>query len=114
MSMNFYLIARLWSEGKDELIKGERLQVTVDKEAAHFVWPTHQSPGRNEWSGNHCSLLGKEEEINGSSCQMCRCVWFRGKEDKKVWSDSLSNSRLVGAADTSRELAEWHRLCRKA
>ena len=79
-------------------------------------------PGRNEClvtviikSYKHGCLIIKEERRD-SPCQICqrhRGIRKDGEEDRMRVRYEKRNGRLVGAADTSKELAEWRRLQRK-
>ena len=62
-------------------------------------------PGRNECPGTPCSLI--EQEREDSSCQICHRVWDERTERE---SDNRRRGRLVGAAEISKEHAEWRRL----
>ena len=73
-------------------------------------------PGRNECLGTHCSVI--EQEREDSSCQICqpefeirgkmeeRTGW-RGQNKSQIIGEEKRNGRLVGAAETSKEHAEW-------
>ena len=39
--------------------------------------------------------------------------WKRQQNESQIGGDERRNGKLVGAADTSKECAEWHRLQRK-
>ena len=68
-------------------------------------------------SGTHCSLI--EQERENSSCQIEirgkmeeRTEW-RGQNESQIGGEEKRNGRLVDAAETSKESAEWRRLQRK-
>ena len=73
-------------------------------------------PGKNEYSGTNCSLIVSEDSQD-CFCQLCQRVCSKRKdegEDKiaRTERESERNGKLFGAAETSGELAEWHRLQR--
>ena len=74
-------------------------------------------PRRNECPGTHGSLI-KQEEREDSFCQICQRISGKrndGGEDRvvRVRKREKRNGRLVGTAETSGRLAEWHRLLKK-
>ena len=73
-------------------------------------------------SGDPFSLI-EQEEREESSCQIStefkvkgkmeeKTEW-RGQSDKQIGGEEIRSGRLVGVAETSKELAEWRRLQRK-
>ena len=40
-------------------------------------------------------------------------TWWRGQNESQIGGEEKRNNRLVGAAETSKERAEWRRLQRK-
>ena len=65
----------------------------------------------------------EQEKREDSSCQICPSFEIRGKmEERTGWrgqnesqirGEEKRNGRLVGAAETSKERAEWRRVQRK-
>ena len=106
-------------------IKGERLQGIADGTSSA---PRPASslaalfPGRNECLVTHCSVLAQKERED-SSCRSATEFEVNGKmKERTEWQEQSKdliggerkrNGRLVGAAETSKELAEWRRLQRK-
>ena len=79
MSKNLDETVRLQSEKRQEWIRemrAERLQgIAEDVSSAPFLANSSAAsfPGRNECSEIHCSLI-KQEEKEGSPCQICHRV----------------------------------------
>ena len=79
-------------------------------------------PGRNECPGTHCSLI-EQKEREDSSCQICTEFEIKEKmEERTGWQEQneshivgeeKKNDRLVDAAETSKERAQWCRFQRK-
>ena len=128
MSKNFDETVRLQSEKRQEWIReirGERLQGIAEgaSSAPRLASSSSASfPGKNECPGNHCSLI-EQEESEDSSCQSAtefeirgkmeeRTRW-RGQNESQIEGQEKRNGRLVGAAETSKERAEWRRFQRK-
>ena len=130
MSKNVDETVRLQSEIRREWIReirGERLQgISEGASSAPRLASssTMLFAGRNECPETHCSLI-KQEEREDSSCQICHRVWDKRKDggkDKAARTERESdrrrreekrNGRLVGAAETSKEYAEWRKLQQK-
>ena len=75
--------------------------------------------GRNECPGTYCSLIVQENESAVPTKEFEvkekteeRTGWQRQSESRRE-VDEKKNGRLVGAAKTSKELAEWRRFQRK-
>ena len=79
MSKNLDETVRVHSEIRQEWIqeiKGKRLPgIGVGASSAPRLAISSAAlfPGRNECPGTHCSLI-EQEEIEGSSCQICQRV----------------------------------------
>ena len=74
-------------------------------------------PGRNECPGTHCSLIEQEERetVPARSAREMRekGKWrtgWRGQNESQIEGEEKKSGRLVGAAETSKEHAEWRRL----
>ena len=127
MSKYFDETVRLQSEKRREWIReirGERLQGIAEgtSSAPHLASSSAVSfPGRNECPETHCSLIEQEREktvparsatefeIRGKIEE--RTGW-RGQNESQIIEEKR-NGRLFGAAETSKERAEWRRLQRK-
>ena len=121
MSKNFDETVRLQSEKREDWIQ-ERLQGIVEG-ASSAPRPGTSSaasfPGRNECPGTHCNLINRrrektvtarsatEFEIRG---KMEERTGWRGQNENQIVGEEKRNGRLVGAAETSKERAEWRRL----
>ena len=67
-------------------------------------------PGRNKCPGTHYSLIEQEEREDRSAT----AFEIREKmEESQIEEEEKRNGRLYGAAETSKERAEWRRLQRK-
>ena len=129
MSKNFDETVRLQSEKSKEWIRevrGERLQGIAEgaSSAPRLASSSAASfPGRNECPGTHCSMIEQEEREN-SSCRrnwgkrknggedrLARTGW-RGQSESEIVGEKR-NGKLVGAAETSKERAQWRRLQQK-
>ena len=113
MSKNFDETVRSQSEIRRDWIReirGERLKASSS--ATSF-------PGRNECPGTHCSLIKQEEREDRSATEfeirgkMEERTGRRGQNESQIIGEEKRNGRLVGAAETSKERAEWCRLQRK-
>ena len=124
MSKNFNETVRLQSEKKREWIRGirgERLQgIAKDSSSApRLVSSSAVSfPGRNECPGTHCSLIEQKREDRSATefevkGKMEERTEWRGQNESQIGGEEKRNGRLVGAAETSKERAEWRRLQRK-
>ena len=128
MSKNLDETVRLQSQKGEEWIReirGERIEgIAEGTSGAPRVASLSAAsfPGRNKCAGTHCSLIEQEEREN-SSCQICQRVSGR-KKDGGMYREARTeresdkreekrNSKLVGAAKTSKEHAKWRRLQRK-
>ena len=119
MSIIFDETVRLQSEIRREWIReirGKRLQGIAEGTGSAPRLASSSAASfseRNECPESHCSLI-EQEEREDSSFQR---VWDKrkdGGEDRaRVKLEEKRNGRLVGAAETSKERAEWHRLQRK-
>ena len=123
MSKNFDETVRLQSEKRQEWIReirGERQQEIAENtnSAPHLASSSAASfPGRNECLGTHCSLIVQEERED-SSCQTYHKASDKrkdggGQNESQIEKKQKRSGRVVGAAETSKERAEWHRLQRK-
>ena len=114
MSKNLDETVRLQSEKRKEwirVIKGERLQGIAEgaRSAPRLASSSAASLlGKNECPGTHCSLI-EQKDKEDSSCH--QRDWGRrkdGGEDRVVRTERESNrnksGRLVGAAETSKDL----------
>ena len=119
---------RLQSEIRREWIReirGERLQGIAEGagSAPRLASSSAVSfPGRSECPGTHCSLIEQEEreivpaksaiefEIRG---KMEERTGSRGQNESPTGGEEKRNGRLYGAAETSKERAEWRRVQRK-
>ena len=128
MSKNLDETVRLYSEKRQEWIReirGERLQgIAESASSAPRVASSSAAsvPGRNECPGTHCSLIEKEErntvparsskefEVKGTMEEM---TGWRGQNDSQIRGEEMRSGRIVGAAETSKERAEWRRLQQK-
>ena len=104
--------------------RGERLQGIAEgsSSAPRMASSSATSfPGRNECSGTHCSLIEQEErEVPARSARefevkgkMEEKTEWRGQNESQIVGEKKRSGRLVGAAKTSKERAEWCRLQRK-
>ena len=121
-SKNFDETVRLQSEKSQEWIReirGERLKgITKGARSASCLANSSAASflGKNECPRTHCSLIEQEKEDSFS--QICQRVCGKkkdGGEDRVAKTERESDrrkksGRLVGAAETSKERAEWHRL----
>ena len=127
MSKNFDETVRLQSEIRREWIReirGERLQGIAEGASSAPRLASSSAalfPGRNECSGTRCSVIEQEEktaparfatefEIRGKMEE--RTEW-QGQNESQIIGEEKRNGRLYGAAETSKERAEWHSLQRK-
>ena len=128
MSKNFDETVRLQSDIRREWIRqvtGERLQGIAEgaSRAPRLASSSAVSfPGRNECPGTHCSLIEQKRERTvsarsatefGIRGKMEARTRRRGQNDSQIAGEENRNGRLVGAAETSKERAEWRRLQRK-
>ena len=118
---------RLQSDKRREWIReiGERLQRIAEgaSSAPRLASSSAVSfPGRNECPGTHCSLIEQEREktVPARSAtefeireKMEERTGWRGQNESQIVREEKRNGRLVGAAETSKERAEWRRLQRK-
>ena len=89
-------------------IRGDRLQEIVEgaSSAPRLASSSAVSfPGRNECPGTHCSLIEQKEREE-------RTGW-RGHNESQTGGEEKKNGRPVGAAEISKQRAEWRRLHRK-
>ena len=125
MSKNLDETARLQSEIRREWIREigeERLQGIAEgaSSAPHLASSSAVSfPERNECPGTHCCLIEQEREktvptrsdtefkIRG---KMEGRTGWRGQNESQTIGEKKRNGRLLGAAETSKECAEWRRL----
>ena len=77
-------------------------------------------PRRNECPKTHCSLIELEKTVPARSARgfevkgkMEEWTGWRGQNKSEIEGEEKRSSRLVGAAETSKEHAEWHRLQQK-
>ena len=70
-------------------------------------------PGRNKCPGTHCSLIEQQEKEDGPCQSDCGKRKDGAKDKVASVREEKRNGRLVGAAETSKKLAEWRRLQRK-
>ena len=128
MSQNFNETVCLQSEKKEEWIReirGERLQGIAEgaSSAPRLASSSAMSfPRRNKCLGTYCSPIDQKEEktvparsatefeIRGKMEERTR---RRGQNESHIGGEEKRNGRLVGAAETSKERAEWRRLQRK-
>ena len=125
VSKNLEETVRLQSEKREEWIQeimGERLQGIAggassaprlaSSSAALFL-------GRNECPETHCSPTEQEEREDKSATKfeirgkMEERAGWRGQNESQIVREGKRNGRLVTAAETSKERAEWCRLQRK-
>ena len=119
---------RLQSEKRREWIReirGERLQGIAEGASSAPRLESSSAvsfPGRNECPGTHCSLIEQEREktVPARSAtefeireKMEERTGWRGQNESQIVREEKKNGRLVGAAETSKERAEWRRLQRK-
>ena len=75
-------------------------------------------PGRNECPWTHCRLIEQEREDRSAreievEGTMENRTGRRGQSESHIGGEEKKNGILVGAAETCKELAEWHRLQQK-
>ena len=125
MSKNLDETVRLQSEKRQESIREireERLQgIAEGASSAPRLASTSTAsfPGRNECPGTHCNLIVQKERED-RFCQICQRVCDkrkdevedrkRGQSENHIRGKEKKNDRLDGAAETSKERAEWRRL----
>ena len=128
MSKNFDETVRLQSEiGREWIqeVRGEKLQGIAEGASSA---PQLASSSialfnvRNECPGTHCNLIEQEREktvparsatefeIRG---EMEERTGWRGQNESQIEGKKKKSGRLVGAAETSKERAEWRRLQQK-
>ena len=129
MSKNLDETVRLQSEKRQEWIReirGERLQGIAEdsSSAARLASSSAASfPGRNECPGTHCSLIEQNEGEKTVPARSAREIevkrktekrrGWRGQNESQIGGEEKKNGRLYGAAETSKERAEWRRLQQK-
>ena len=97
-------------------IRGERLQrITEGTSSVPRLASSSAAsfPGRNEYRKTHCSLIVQEErkktvlakEFEVKRKMEERTGW-RGQIESQIGGEEKSSVRFVGAAETSKELAE--------
>ena len=112
MSKNLDETVRLQSEKR-----GERLQGIAEgvSSAPRLASSSPASfPGRNECPGTHYSLIEQKRED-----RFAREIEVKGNTEERTEQGQIGggekrSGRLVGAAETSKEHAEWRRLQRKS
>ena len=125
VSKNLDETVRLESEKRGEWIqetRGERLQrITEGASNAHHLAGA-SFLGRNECQATHLfcyhrrrektvlARSAREIEVKGKTEDNTR---WRGLNESQIGAEEMRNGRLAGAAETSKELAEWCRLLRK-
>ena len=116
MSKYYNETVRLQSEKRQEWIReirGERLQGIAEcPRSAPRLASSSAFPGREDRRSEKTVSARSATEFEIKEKMEDRTGW-RGQNESQTGGEEKKNGRLVGAAETSKERAEWRRLQRK-